>query len=210
MAAKQISIQEQKKTLDAMKKFKKADGTYDFYKIAQDLGIHKVTAHRRVAFLEKNNSAAIRRFDIPSLPHKSRQIDELIQDRLVESERVIAADEARELIDIKVNIDGPYGLLIFGDPHIDDPGCAFHLLKAHIEKGEMRIMTNPSDLLSGHGGVYYCDAGSYDISSTKIRQLIQEGQTDAAYLQRNVPADVLSYIQQHNLFGRNTLDLTEP
>ena len=83
-------------------------------------------------------------------------------------------------------------------------------MKAYLEQDKMHILTKPLDLLSGHGGVYYCDAGSYDISSTKIRQLIQEGQTDAAYLQRNVPADVLSYIQQHNLFGRNTLDLTEP
>lgn len=136
MAAKRISPQEQEQTLDAMKKYKKADGTYDFYKIAHVLGIHKVTAHRRVAFITnemKSKNSPLRRFDAPALPHRSRQIDELIQDRLVESKRVIEADEARELIDIKVNIDGPYGLLIFGDPHIDDPGCAFHLLKSHIE-----------------------------------------------------------------------------
>ena len=112
MAAKRISPQEQEQTLDAMKKYKKADGTYDFYKIAHVLGIHKVTAHRRVAFITnemKSKNSPLRRFDAPALPHRSRQIDELIQDRLVESQRVIEADEARELIDIKVNIDGPYG-----------------------------------------------------------------------------------------------------
>jgi nicotinate-nucleotide adenylyltransferase len=89
-------------------------------------------------------------------------------------------------------------LIVLERPNIDNK--LNPLLKDLIEKGEMRIMTHPRDLHSGHGGVYYCDAGSYDISSTKIRQLIQEGQSDASYLRKNVPTDVLSYIQKHNLF----------
>jgi len=157
VAQKTISEAEQQKTLEAMRKYKKADGSYDFYKIADALGIHKVTAHRRVHFLtnKMKDRDSLRRFSAPSLPHRSRQIEELIQDRLVESKRVIEADEARELIDIKVNIDGPYGLLIFGDPHIDDPGCAFHLLKSHIELAQQHphiLACNIGDLANNWVG----------------------------------------------------------
>ena len=89
-------------------------------------------------------------------------------------------------------------LIILDRPHVDNKLSP--LLKAYLEQDKMHILTKPLDLLSGHGGVYYSNAGDFDISSTKIRQLIEEGQTEAAYLKSSLPADVLLYIKKHKLF----------
>jgi len=108
-----------------LKKHKQPSGRYHISKAAKELGIDR---HRLRYLMLKYN-----KFEQPKLPHRTRQIDELIRDRLSESERIINADEARDLIKVKINIDGPVALLCMGDPHIDDPGCAFALLKSHLE-----------------------------------------------------------------------------
>jgi hypothetical protein len=43
-----------------------------------------------------------------------------------------AYEEARKLIPVKIKIDGPIGLVFFGDPHIDDPGCDFPRLERDL------------------------------------------------------------------------------
>jgi hypothetical protein len=71
------------------------------------------------------------KFSTPVLPSKSRDIDQLIKDKIEESRRAKTADEARDLIRIPVHIDGPFAVLVLGDPHVDDAGCDFELLAAH-------------------------------------------------------------------------------
>jgi hypothetical protein len=119
----------ERRFIAAMKAFRRTDGVFRSRAISEETGVPEASVRRKIKallpFLDK--------FETPALPHRTRQIDELIQDKLKESERVIAADEARELIPVKINIDGPFGLLVFGDPHVDDPGCDFALLKSHIE-----------------------------------------------------------------------------
>ena len=39
----------------------------------------------------------------------------------------------RKLIPVDVNIDGPIGILHFGDPHVDDPGTDWATLESHIK-----------------------------------------------------------------------------
>lgn len=135
MAGRQLTFKEKEKTLAAMARHRRSDGTFNILALAKELGISRTSANQRVTKiqLEDVQEGKFAKFTTPDLPHKGRQIDELIADRLKESSRVIAADDARDLIDINVKIEGPFGLLIFGDPHIDDPGCAFALLKSHIE-----------------------------------------------------------------------------
>jgi hypothetical protein len=71
------------------------------------------------------------KFSSPVLPSKSRDIDQLIKDKIEESRRAKTADEARDLIHIPVHIDGPFAVLVLGDPHVDDAGCDFELLASH-------------------------------------------------------------------------------
>ncbi len=137
-----LTQQQINETLAALRKHRHPDGEYNFTKVAQELNVSRSTARRRAIELQLASLLEIPgaqepdrnvKFQIPVLPNRSRSLEELLSARLVESERVIDADEARDLIEIKVNIDGPFGLLIFGDPHVDDPGCAFGLLKKHVE-----------------------------------------------------------------------------
>lgn len=118
-------------TLAAMARNRHPNGEYNITKIAEDLGVARSSAAYRVRKVPQPKFQE--KFEIPSLPEKSRSLPELLNARLEESERVIGADAARDLIHIKVNIEGPFGLLVFGDPHVDDPGCAFGLLKSHVE-----------------------------------------------------------------------------
>jgi hypothetical protein len=108
--------------------------TYDLYQsfgnsddVARRLGISKSAVNRR---LQKYH-AQFSKFTPPKLPSKSRDIEQLIKDRIEESRRAKNADDARDLIPIPVHIDGPFGLLILGDPHVDDAGCDFELLAEH-------------------------------------------------------------------------------
>ena len=49
-------------------------------------------------------------------------IQELIEHRKKKYSIKIKGKEARQLINIKINTDGPIGICHFGDPHIDDDG----------------------------------------------------------------------------------------
>jgi biotin carboxylase len=58
----------------------------------------------------------------------------ILFDRAVERfERKKDAKEARNLIDVNLTkqLDGPFGLAIFGDPHLDDDGCNWPKLLSH-------------------------------------------------------------------------------
>jgi len=94
---------------------------------AEELGIARSSLHDRI----KVNNLHPKRFDAPPLPSPVRDIEQLVSDRIEESRRTKQADDARDLIKINVNIDGPFGLLIFGDPHVDNPGCDFETLARH-------------------------------------------------------------------------------
>ena len=140
----------------AVERNRRMDGTINKVGVARDIGVARQTVQKRIQTIEAEERASRpRKFEAPSLPHRTRQIEELIADRIRESERVIGADEARDLIPVKVNIDGPFGLLVFGDPHIDDPGCAFALLKSHIELAQRHdhiLAANIGDLANNWVG----------------------------------------------------------
>ncbi|MEM7069831.1 MAG: hypothetical protein AAF478_13215 [Pseudomonadota bacterium] len=73
-------------------------------------------------------------------------IDDII-DRMSQNflRRQKAAND-RNWFKIKVNETKPYGLLWFGDPHLDDDGCNWPLVKRHCEIAEQE-------------GVYGCNIG---------------------------------------------------
>jgi len=87
-------------------------------------------------------------------------------------------------------------LIVLERPNTDSQG-----LNEALKKTRIPIRDNPHDLFAGHGQAYFCDAGYYDISSTAIRRLLQNGKIEGRYLQENVPANVLSYIQNRKLYS---------
>lgn len=62
-----------------------------------------------------------------------RPIAELVADRLKQTSRRLRNDALRELVEIELDVSGPYAIAMIGDPHMDNPGCNLELLLAHTE-----------------------------------------------------------------------------
>ena len=65
-------------------------------------------------------------------------------------------------------------------------------------QGKINEIIAPYELSTGKtGGFYLCDAGKYDISSTKIREAIKAGADMRLFL----TPEITDYIKKHKLFG---------
>lgn len=67
------------------------------------------------------------------LPDEDIDIDDLVQHRIKQFQQKRRAHESRKCINVKVKIDGPIGILWFGDPHLDDDGTDLEAIAAHTE-----------------------------------------------------------------------------
>jgi len=86
-------------------------------------------------------------FEVEPLPDELPTADELLERRTAEWDRVDAAKKARRLINVKVKMGGPIGLMHFGDPHVDDPGTNIRLLREHVD-----IVNRTDGLFGGNIG----------------------------------------------------------
>jgi len=69
---------------------------------------------------------------VASLPSPELTALEIIEHRIKKFERKRQYEVARQLIDINIPVSGPYGILHFGDPHVDDDGTDLGKLMADI------------------------------------------------------------------------------
>ena len=72
-------------------------------------------------------------FRAATIPSKERSLDEIMRHRREESGRARNYEEAINLIKVDLATDGPVGLLVVGDPHIENPGCDFEMLERHLK-----------------------------------------------------------------------------
>jgi hypothetical protein len=72
-------------------------------------------------------------FEVPELPTELPTAEELIARRSKQFSRKRDAKDARHLIPVQVKIDGPFGVAIPGDPHLDDDGTDIDLVREHVE-----------------------------------------------------------------------------
>lgn len=80
--------------------------------------------------------AKLRAFKVTSerpTDEAERPIAELVADRLKQTSRRLRNDALRELVEIELDVSGPYAIAMIGDPHMDNPGCNLELLLAHTE-----------------------------------------------------------------------------
>ena len=75
----------------------------------------------------------------PTLPDTEPCAEDLIKALKTSYARKVAHEEARKLINIRVPIDGPIGILHFGDPHVDDDGTDW----AALERDIRLVQTTP-------------------------------------------------------------------
>lgn len=72
-------------------------------------------------------------FTVMAIPKDDLDIEELVELRIKQFGKKREYEEATKLIQVKVRIDGPIGILHFGDPHVDDDGTDLELLRLHSD-----------------------------------------------------------------------------
>jgi hypothetical protein len=71
--------------------------------------------------------------EVEELPDDDLPIDQIISMRKAEFAQKKRHEEAAKLIKVKVKIDGPIGILHFGDPHVDDDGTDIAAIELHSD-----------------------------------------------------------------------------
>lgn len=69
---------------------------------------------------------------LPKLPTGDMPIEELVSHLTKRSSERKAAYDARRWINCDVTLDGPIGLAMIGDPHVDDDGCDWECLNRDL------------------------------------------------------------------------------
>ena len=130
MAASEMTPQQLQDAIDAVAR---ADGNKSA--AARALGISRNALAYRHDEAVRQGYVPYREdsFEIEDLPDEVAPVEEIIDRRLKEYERYSRAQEARKLIQVKVKVGGPIGIVHFGDPHVDDKGCDLQLLLRHCE-----------------------------------------------------------------------------
>lgn len=72
-------------------------------------------------------------FEVAALPDDDLDADEIVEQAKRAFRQKKAHEQARRLIPVKVGVEGPVGILHFGDPHVDDSGTDLDLLDRHSD-----------------------------------------------------------------------------
>lgn len=104
---------------------------------ARALGLPKTTFEARVKAahqrLVRPEPQASRDFEIGALPDELPTAEELLKRRAEQFARKSEAKDARRLVPVQLRIDGPFGLALGGDPHLDDDGTDIALVQTHVK-----------------------------------------------------------------------------
>lgn len=91
----------------------------------------------------------VRDFNVEPLPDELPTADELRDRRRRQFARKREAATARDLVTVNIKCDGPVGIALFGDPHVDDNGTDIELLERHVD-----IVNKTEGLFAGNVGDY--------------------------------------------------------
>lgn len=69
----------------------------------------------------------------PDLPDDDIPVDQIVDSMCKRYTKRFAAHNSKKWMEFRVDSDSPIGICWFGDPHIDDDGCNWPLLKEHID-----------------------------------------------------------------------------
>lgn len=97
--------------------------------------------------------------EFPDLPPSELSPDKLIEQAAARFEVHRAARDARRWMEIKINTKQPIGLALVGDPHIDNNGCNWPLLRRDI------------GIFEKTPGLYACNLG--DLTDNWVGRLIR-------------------------------------
>lgn len=97
------------------------------------LGVHSSTidkciAKARVLYATKQRAPIPSRVRSPNMSY-----EQLVQDRIKTHKRKAAHDDDMASLTLTLPISGPYGFVVFGDPHLDDDGTDWMALRRHTD-----------------------------------------------------------------------------
>lgn len=88
---------------------------------ARVLGVHHDTVRRKLA-----------RVSAPVLPEADLPAEEIIAHKIAHFERITRRKAAEKWMPFKLDETRPFAIVWFGDPHLDDDGCNWPLLRRDI------------------------------------------------------------------------------
>lgn len=100
---------------------------------ARSLGITKGQLDHHIREIKRRKIVETAGFTVANLPSYQKDIGDILAGKKRTFARRHKAQDARDLINVKVRIDGPIGILHMGDPHLDDDGCNIALVERHLE-----------------------------------------------------------------------------
>jgi hypothetical protein len=113
---------------------------------ANELGLNTRTMLKRLARMEKSGYEIPRStyqpgrqipndeaFEFTPIPDDDIPIEELVEQRKRKFQHKRLHEESSKLVEVRIKIQGPIGLLHFGDPHVDDDGTDIEALEQHTE-----------------------------------------------------------------------------
>jgi hypothetical protein len=119
-------------------------------------GIPKSTLQRHLAKAKKSNTKLPQaEVSFPALPSSELPPEELINQACQRFQSHQKARDARKWMEIRVKSNQPIGVCFMGDPHIDNAGCNWPLLKRDIsilENTEGMYAVNLGDILDNWMG----------------------------------------------------------
>lgn len=128
-------------------------------KAAKSLGISRANLYRRLSHSNNAEDPTTTDIEYPDLPSSELSAEGLIQQACDRFNAHKAAKDARKWMEIKINTDKPIGVCFMGDPHVDNNGCNWPLLKRDI------------DLLRSTPGMYGVNIG--DTTDNWIGRLVR-------------------------------------
>ena len=97
----------------------------------EQLGINRSTFDHRIRLAQTTHDPE--RPLLPDLPDDDLDVEEIIEWQTRRFEKRIAHIESRKWASIKMPDDKPFGVLLMGDPHVDDNFCNWSLLRHHCD-----------------------------------------------------------------------------
>lgn len=99
--------------------------------IAVELGLHRQTVCKRLRSAPSAQPEAD--VELPEFPEDDIDVDQIIAQAVQSYEKRAASAVARKWFEIKVKAERPIGIAFVGDPHLDNAGTNWPLLRQHVD-----------------------------------------------------------------------------
>lgn len=148
-------------------------------KAADALGIKRETLRDRLKVAETRGVAETPMIEMPAFVldgDEDEPIEDIIDRMAKRFEKAKKAHDARQWFPIKVNENKPIGILFVGDPHLDDNGCNWPVLRDHVNicrNTEGMFAVNIGDSTNCWGGRLIKKYADQETSVHTARRLVE-------------------------------------